>query len=225
MERILVIEDDGAVRRVLKRLFESEGYSVQLTADGISGLEAFRKNPPSALILDLRLPGIAGQEVCREITRIAPRLPILVLSADTEVLDKVLLLEMGASDYLTKPFSPRELLARVRAAWRTSAPLHVPDIFVFDDVTVNFSKREAIHSGISVLLTEKECETLKFMIQNAERVISREELLNKVWCYESHLHTRTVDQHILHLRTKLEKDPSRPVHFRTIRRAGYKFVP
>src|SRR3989442_7398719 len=127
---------------------------------------------------------------------------------------------MGAYGYVTKPFSPRELLARIRAALRRPAPTDVVDVFVFDDVTVNFSKREVTHSGDSVLLAVKEFETLKFMIRNAERVISRDELLNEVWGYKSYPRTRTVDQHILMLRHKLEKDPSRPVHFLTVHCAG-----
>lgn len=119
-ERILVIEDDRAVQRALKRLFECEGYSVDVAKDGSTGLETFRKMRPSAVVLDLRLPGTSGQEVCREITQIARGLPIVILSAKSEVADKVLLLEIGAHDYVTKPFSPRELLARVRAALRRS---------------------------------------------------------------------------------------------------------
>src|SRR2546422_6888467 len=125
-ERILVIEDDRAVQKALKRLFECEGYSVDVATDGSAGLDIFRKMPPSALVLDLRLPGISGQEVCREITQIAPGLPIVILSARSDLADKVLLLEIGcAHDYVTKPFSPRELLARVRAALRRSARVDV----------------------------------------------------------------------------------------------------
>ncbi len=148
-ERILVIEDDRAVQKALKRLFECEGYSVDVATDGSAGLEMFRKMQPSALVLDLRLPGMSGQDVCQEITQIAPDLPIVILSARSDVADKVLLLETGAHDYVTKPFSPRELLARVRAALRRSARVDVGDVFVFADVAVNFAKMEVmrgIHS-------------------------------------------------------------------------------
>jgi len=186
MERILVIEDDRAVQKALRRLFECEGYSVDVATDGSTGLEIFRKTPPSALVLDLRLPGTSGQEVCREITQIAPGLPIVVLSAKSEVADKVLLLEIGAHDYVTKPFSPRELLARVRAALRRSARVDVGDVFVFADVAVNFAKMEVMRGSESISLTTQEFKTLKFMVQNPERVISREELLNQVWGYQNY---------------------------------------
>ena len=224
-ERILVIEDDRAVQKALKRLFECEGYSVDVATDGSAGLEIFRKMPPSAVVLDLRLPGTSGQEVCREITQIAPGLPIVILSATSEVVAKILLLEIGAHDYVTKPFSPRELLARVRAALRRSTRVDLGDVFVFADVVVNFAKMEVMRGSESISLTTQEFKTLRFMIQNSERVISREELLNQAWGYQNYPSTRTVDNHILKLRQKLEGDPSNPVHFRTFHGAGYKFVP
>jgi DNA-binding response OmpR family regulator len=222
--RILAIEDDSATQRALKRLFESEGYDVDLAKDGASGLELFRKSRPSAIVLDLRLPDISGQDVCQQIARAAPGLPVIVLSATADVADKVLLLEMGARDYVTKPFSPRELLARVRTALR-SAQADSEDIFCFDDVTVNFPNAEVMRGGRSIGFTAKEFKALKFMIKNAGRVISRHELLNEVWGYHDYPHTRTVDTHILSLRNKLERDPSNPIHFRTLSRVGYKFVP
>jgi DNA-binding response OmpR family regulator len=135
--RILVIEDDSATQRALKRLFESEGYDVDLAKDGTSGLELFRKRVPSAIVLDLRLPDMSGQDVCRQITRVAPDLPVIVLSATADVAEKIVLLEIGARDYVTKPFSPRELLARVRTALRT-AQADLANVYFFDDVTVNF---------------------------------------------------------------------------------------
>lgn len=221
--RILAIEDDSATQRALKRLFESEGYDVDLAKDGTLGLELFHKRRPSAIVLDLRLPDISGQDVCRQITRVAPGLPVIVLSATADVADKVVLLEMGARDYVTKPFSPRELLARVRAALR-SAQADLANVFCFDDITVNFPNAEVMRGGRSLGLTAKEFRTLKFMIQNAGRVISRRELLKEVWGYHDYPHTRTVDTHILSLRNKLERDPSNPIHFRTLSRVGYKFV-
>jgi DNA-binding response OmpR family regulator len=224
MQQILVIEDDGALQRVLKRLFEPEGYAVELADDGTSGLECFRKAVPSAIVLDLRLPDISGQEVCKRIAQAALSMPIVVLSASADEVDKVLLLEMGARDYVTKPFSPRELFARVRAAIR-SAHDRFGNVFRFGDVTVKFREVEVTRGGSSVLLPAKEFETLKFLIRNAERVISRDELLSAVWGYQNYPETRTVDNHILRLRQKLETDPAHPVHFRTIPRVGYKFVP
>jgi DNA-binding response OmpR family regulator len=141
------------------------------------------------------------------------------------VVDKVLLLEGGADDYVTKPFSPRELLARVRAAMRRSRPTDSADLFLFDDVTVSFSKMEVTRNGESVAFTAQEFKTLMFMLQNAERVLSREELLSKVWGYQNYPTTRTVDNHILKLRQKLEKEPSSPAHFLTVHSTGYKFAP
>jgi DNA-binding response OmpR family regulator len=179
---------------------------------------------PSAIVLDLRLPDISGQEVCKRIAQAAPSMPIVVLSASADEVDKVLLLEMGARDYVTKPFSPRELFARVRAAIR-SAHDRFGNVFRFGDVTVKFREVEVTRGGSSVLLPAKEFETLKFLIRNAERVISRDELLSAVWGYQNYPETRTVDNHILRLRQKLETDPAHPVHFRTIPRVGYKFVP
>ncbi len=225
MERILVVEDDRAVQKALKRLFEAEGFTVEISADGKSALEAYRAAAPAAVVLDLRLPALSGRDVCLEIKRQAPLLPVIVLSAASDVSDKVLLLELGADDYVTKPFSPRELLARVRAALRRTARTGTADVIAFDGISADFNKMEVIRDGQTVGLTAQEFKTLKFMAQNAERVISRDELLNEVWGYQNYPSTRTVDNHILKLRQKLEKDPSNPVHFRTVHGMGYKFVP
>jgi DNA-binding response OmpR family regulator len=224
-ERILVIEDDRAVQKALKRLFETEGFVVDIAGNGADGLEMFRAAAPSVLVLDLSLPGTPGQDVCREISQVAPSLPIIILSAKTEVMDKVLLLELGAHDYVTKPFSPRELLARVRTAMRRSSRTMLTETFSFGDVKVDFTKMELWRNGNPVQLTSQEFKVLKFMIQNAERVLSREELLNHVWGYQNYPSTRTVDNHILRLRQKIEKDPTSPLHFRTVHSSGYKFVP
>src|SRR6202142_1664065 len=225
-ERILVIEDDRAVQKALKRLFEAEGFAVDIAGNGAEGLERFRAAAPAVLVLDLSLPGTPGQDICREISQANPTLPIIILSARTEVMDKVLLLELGAHDYVTKPFSPRELLARVRTAMRRRAvPAPVTETFSFGDVKVDFTKMELRRDGTLVPMTSQEFKVLKFMIQNAERVLTREELLNQVWGYRNYPSTRTVDNHILRLRQKLEKDSANPQHFRTVHRPGYKFVP
>lgn len=224
MERILVVEDDHAVQRALKRLFESEGFAVEISSDGKAAIEAFHKTVPSAIVLDLRLPQMSGRDVCREIKQQAPALPIIVLSATTDVSDKVLLLELGADDYVTKPFSPRELLARVRAALRRAVRKDAGDVISFDGISADFTKMEVTRDGESVVLTAQEFKTLKFLIQNAERVITRDELLNEVWGYQNYPSTRTVDNHILKLRQKLERDPANPTHFRTVHGMGYKFV-
>jgi len=224
MDRILVVEDDRAVQKAVKRLFEAEGYSVQIASDGNAALEAFQMVAPSAVVLDLRLPGVSGREVCREFKQHSPAVPIIVLSATSDVSDKVLLLELGADDYVTKPFSPRELLARVRAALRRTTRPSVTEKFSFDDVSIDFTKMEVVRDGKAVALTAQEFKTLKFMVHNVERVITRDELLNEVWGYHNYPSTRTVDNHILKLRQKLERDPANPVHFRTVHGVGYKFV-
>jgi len=224
-ERILVVEDDHAVQKALKRLFETEGFAVEIAPDGKSAVEAFRRNTPSAIVLDLRLPLMSGRDVCREIKQLAPTVPILVLSATTDVSDKVLLLELGADDYVTKPFSPRELLARVRAALRRAVRKEgAAEVAGFDGITVDFTKMEVTRDGEPIVMTAQEFKTLKFLVQNPERVISRDELLNEVWGYQNYPSTRTVDNHILKLRQKLERDPGNPVHFRTVHGMGYKFV-
>jgi two-component system, OmpR family, alkaline phosphatase synthesis response regulator PhoP len=224
VERILVVEDDHAVQKALRRLFETEGFQTEIAGDGQAAVESFRKAPPSVVVLDLRLPLMSGRDVCREIKQQAPALPIIVLSAASDVSDKVLLLELGADDYVTKPFSPRELLARVRAALRRTAKQPSPDAVTFDGISVDFLKMEVTRDGEPVILTAQEFKTLKFLVQNADRVISRDELLNEVWGYHNYPTTRTVDNHILKLRQKLERDPANPTHFRTVHGMGYKFV-
>jgi DNA-binding response OmpR family regulator len=224
MERILVVEDDRAVQKALKRLFESEGFAVEISSDGKSAVEAFRSTAPAAIVLDLRLPMMSGRDVCREIKAQSPTMPIIVLSAASDVSDKVLLLELGADDYVTKPFSPRELLARVRAALRRTTRNGATEVVTFDGISVDFTKMEVARDGQVIGLTAQEFKTLKFLVQNAERVISRDELLNEVWGYQNYPSTRTVDNHILKLRQKLERDPANPVHFRTVHGIGYKFV-
>jgi DNA-binding response OmpR family regulator len=223
-ERILVVEDDRAVQRALKRMFEAEGYSVHVASDGNAAVNFLRQGPPSAVVLDLRLPGLSGREICRIFKAQAPSVPIIVLSAASDVSDKVLLLELGADDYVTKPFSPRELLARMRAALRRTVRTNQSENFSFSDVFIDFARMEIVRAGKNISLTAQEFKTLKFMVQNAERVITRDELLNEVWGYHNYPSTRTVDNHILKLRQKLEKDPANPIHFRTVHGVGYKFV-
>ena len=225
MERILIVEDDRAVQRALRRLFESEGYLPELSNNGQSGLDAFRSSPPSAVVLDLRLPELPGSEVCRTIKKEAPAVPVIILSAKADVADKVLLLEIGADDYVTKPFSPRELLARVRAAIRRSSGTEAGNLLVFGRNTVDFAKMELTRDGKPLPATAQEFKLLKFFATHPRRVFSRAELLNEVWGYRNYPSTRTVDNHIWKLRLKLEDDPASPAHFQTVHGAGYKFVP
>src|SRR5208282_6828495 len=163
--RILVVEDDPAVQKALRRLFETEGYTVETQADGRAALDSFQSLVPAAVVLDLRLPKVSGRDVCKEIKALAPTLPIVVLSAASDVSDKVLLLELGADDYVTKPFSPRELLARVRAALRHTSRRPTVSLVSFDDITIDFKKMEVQRSGKVVILTAQEFKTLKFLVE------------------------------------------------------------
>jgi DNA-binding response OmpR family regulator len=225
MDRILVVEDDLKVQRALQRLFEPEGFTVELASDGQAGVEAFQADPPKLVVLDLNLPKMVGRDVCQEMKRLNAPVPIIILSAASDVVDKVLLLELGADDYVTKPFSPRELLARVRVVLRRGARGTPSGSFSFQEVAVNFEKMEVTRSGGPIQLTAQEFKILKYMIENSEKVLTREQLLNEVWGYQNYPTTRTVDNHILNLRQKLEADPSNPVHFRTVHGVGYKFIP
>ena len=236
MDTVLVVEDSRPMQRTLQRLFESDSLHVQIAGDGPTGLELFRKQPPCAVVLDLKLPGITGKELCREFKTIAASVPIVVLSANTDVEDKVLLLELGADDYVTKPFSPKELLARVRRAMRrTSAAQPAPaplaakavshQVLTFGDARIDFTSMEASRAGSAVTLTTQEFKLLKYLAESPGRVISREELLNEVWGYQNYPSTRTVDNHILRLRQKLESDPASPRFLITLHGAGYKFIP
>lgn len=225
MSSILVIEDDPGIQRVLQRLFTAEHYDVKTAAEGKQAWEAFAGSSPDAVILDLMLPGMSGRELCRSIKESSPETPVVVLSAIADVADKVLLLELGADDYVTKPFSPRELLARVQAAIRRARRARVRPTAAFGDVEVDFARMQATRKGAPVVLTAHEFKLLRFFVENAERVLTREELLNEVWGYNSYPSTRTVDNQILKLRQKLELNPAEPVHFCTVHGAGYRFVP
>jgi DNA-binding response OmpR family regulator len=226
MEKILIVEDDRAVQRALKRVFQSEDYDVRVASDGASALGTFRSFVPDLVVLDLRLPGMPGRDICRAMKKESSGVSIIILSAKTDVAEKVLLLELGADDYVTKPFSPRELVARVRAVSRRSAiPATTADRYSFGEVSVDFERMQITRAGQPVSLTAQEFKVLKFFLQNPERVLARAELLNEVWGYHSYPSTRTVDNHLWKLRQKLEADPENPAHFLTVHAAGYRFVP
>jgi DNA-binding response OmpR family regulator len=225
MGRILVIGDDDALRKVLWRLFSSEGYEVDIASDAVRGLERLRQRTPAAVVLDLARSGSSGCDLCKKIANLVPGLPLVILSGSSDVEDKVLLLEMGADDYVTVPFSPRELVARLRALIRRASRVGPEGVYVFADVIVDFFRTEITRAGEKIIVTPKEFKTLEFLTKNPQRVISRDELLDKVWGYESYPCTRTVDNHMLRLRQKLEIDPSHPSHFLTVHRLGYKFMP
>ncbi len=177
---------------------------------------AARALKPAGVVLDLMLPNMSGLEVCKAIKSWSASTPVVVLSAVSEVADKVLLLEMGADDYVTKPFSPRELMARVQAAIRRTQKPTKNTRVAFGNITADFSGMEVFKDGSLIVLTAHEIKLLQYFVEHAERVITREELLNDVWNYTSYPTTRTVDNHIMKLRQKLEADPARPVYFRTI---------
>jgi DNA-binding response OmpR family regulator len=238
METILVVEDSRPLQRTLQRLFEADSLNVKIAWDGPTGLESFREQSPNAVVLDLKLPGMSGRELCRAFKSIAASVPIVVLSANSEVQEKILLLELGADDYVTKPFSPRELLARVRRAMRRSGAKVLPvagvtgvtpktvshEVIDFGDARVDFTSMEATRAGKPVTLTAQEFKLLKFFASSSGCVLSRDELLNEVWGYQNYPSTRTVDNHVLRLRQRLEPDPANPCFLLTIRGAGYKFV-
>lgn len=222
---ILVVEDDPRMQKVLKRIFAEQSYCIDVAGDGKTGLDLFRSHHPVAVVLDLILPQISGGELCQTMKSLSPDTPVIVLSAVTEVVDKVLLLELGADDYVTKPFSPRELLARVQGAIRRRKRATQSAIYRFAECEINFERMTATRSGIPVVLTSHEFKLLRFFTEHPERVLSREVLLNEVWGYNSYPTTRTVDNQILKLRQKLEPDPANPTHLLTIYGAGYKFIP
>lgn len=224
MKKILVIEDDARIQKVLHRLFTTEGFELSSASDGNAGLANFQRESPDAVVLDLMLPGMSGRELCKTIKSSVPDVPVLILSAVTEVADKVLLLELGADDYMTKPFSPRELLARVQAALRRAKKTRTGRTLSFGDTEVDFLKMQVSRKGQVVPMSAHEFKVLRFFLENAERVLSREELLNDVWGYACYPSTRTVDNQIMKLRQKLEADPANPHHFRTVHGIGYKFV-
>src|SRR5665213_3845169 len=224
MSTILVVEDDPRIQKALHRQFSTEGYTVHVSGDGAEGLAACKAVRPSAVVLDLMLPGMTGRDVCKGIKSWSPNTPVVVLSAVSEVADKVLLLELGADDYVTKPFSPRELTARVQAAIRRQRKPPAQKVYRFGDCEVDFSKMTIQRGGNPVVITAHEFKLLRFFTENAERVLSRDVLLNEVWGYNFYPTTRTVDNQILKLRQKLEPDPANPRHLLTIYGAGYKFV-
>ncbi|MGH9595475.1 MAG: response regulator transcription factor [Edaphobacter sp.] len=221
---ILVIEDDPRMQKVLRRSFASEHYTVAVAGDGQTGLDLFRTERPVAVILDLILPGISGRDLCQTFKNLSSGTPVIVLSAISEVVDKVLLLELGADDYVTKPYSPRELMARVQAAIRRQRKPADSTFFRFGNCEIDFKSMTARTDGIPVVLTAHEFKLLKFFTENVDRVLTRELLLNEVWGYNAYPTTRTVDNQILKLRQKLEPDPANPKHLLTIYGAGYKFV-
>jgi DNA-binding response OmpR family regulator len=226
MSRILVIEDDVAILRGLKDNLMAESYEVRTAEDGAEGYRLAREQDPDLIILDLMLPTLSGYEICRKLRDEGDSVLILMLTARGEEADRILGLDMGADDYVTKPFSVRELKARVRALLRRSeAQGAPPDTLSFGDVVVDFPQYDAHKGGNPVEMTPKEFGVLRYLATRAGEVVSRYELLEKVWGYGKFPSTRTVDNHLAALRAKLENDPAEPRYLQTVHRVGYKFVP
>jgi len=226
---VLLVEDDRTLVDVLKYNLVKEGYTVAMALDGERALELARREKPDLIILDIMLPKIDGIEVCR-ILRRDMTVPILMLTARSEEIDKVLGLGIGADDYVTKPFGMRELLARVRAMLRRAeivqlqaAPDTTTTSIKVGDFEIDLERHLVFHRGSPVEMTHREFDLLAFLVQNRGRVFSRDHLLEKVWGYDYAGGTRTVDVHIRWLRQKLEADPSHPEHLVTVRGVGYKF--
>jgi DNA-binding response OmpR family regulator len=225
MKRILIIEDDKVLVRGLSDALKRENFEVLSSGDGTIGYDMAKKEKPDLIILDIILPGMNGLEVCKKLRTEQSPLPILMLTSKKEELDKVLGLELGADDYLTKPFGMRELIARVRALLRRQSKVFADlDECFFEDVYVDFRKQEAKKGKKALEMSAKEYELLKYFAQREGEVVSRAQLLDDVWGYEVTPTTRTVDNYVLSLRKKIEANPSKPKHLLTIHTAGYKFV-
>jgi two-component system alkaline phosphatase synthesis response regulator PhoP len=222
--RILIVEDEPDLLRGLELNIKADGFAVTTARRGDDGLEQALRERPDLVLLDVMLPGMSGFDVCRELRRQAFDAPIIMLTARADELDRVIGLEIGADDYVTKPFGIRELLARIRVRLRRRAPTTDESILCFSEVEVNFDKHEATRGGTRVELTGKEFDVLRLLARNRGRIVTRERLLEEVWGYEHYPTTRTVDNHILRLRQKLEADPSHPRHILSVYGEGYKFV-
>lgn len=225
MYHILIVEDEEKMRLGLKDNLEFEGYRVSMAATGPSGLEKLRNEHFDLVLLDLMLPGLSGFDVCRQARQNGFIHPILILTAKGEEIDKVMGLELGADDYITKPFSLRELLSRIKANLRRVESLpRLQERVVIGDLTVQFSSYEAWYKDRTVTLTHKEFEVLKYLWLHKNSNVTREELLLKIWGMDDSITTRTVDNFILHLRQKIEPRPSHPRHILTIHGIGYKLI-
>src|SRR5215469_7666427 len=224
--RLLVVEDAEDLAIVLRDRFRREGCSVDTVRDGESALHAAEQNRHDLILLDVKLPGISGFDVCRRLRQRTAITPILMLTARSETVDKIVGLRLGADDYVTKPFDMGELVARVEALLRrTSHGCRVPDTHLtFDDVEVDLPGAEVRRGGVRLDLTAREFLLLRHLIENRGVVQSRDALLKAVWNYDAGLSTRTLDVHIAWLRQKLEAEPSRPRHIVTVRGLGYKFI-
>jgi len=223
--KILVVEDEPNMVAGLRDNFEFEGYEVITASDGIEGLQRALEESPDVVILDVMMPRMSGLEVCKQLRAKRASIPIIMLTARGQEVDKVVGLELGADDYVTKPFSIRELLARVKAILRRTAVVpKQQDQHSFGDVEVDLRRHRVLRSGKALDISSKEFELLKYFICHSGETLSRDRLLEDVWGYENYPTTRTVDTHLVRLRQKLEPEPEQPQYFLTVHGTGYRFV-
>jgi two-component system alkaline phosphatase synthesis response regulator PhoP len=224
-KKILVVDDEEHIQELIKFNLEKNGFKVITADNGRDAFQLAKDQQPDLVFLDLMLPGMDGLEVCKEIRKepSISSMPIIMITAKGEELDKILGLELGADDYITKPFSVRELIARAKAILIRTTVKYEENNFKFGDITIDFQKHEVKKQGEKIELTLKEFELLEILIKNKGRVMTRDFLLDKIWGYEYVGETRTVDVHVRHLRQKIEKDDKNPLYIQTIRGIGYKF--
>lgn len=226
MKKILIIEDEADLIKGLKINLTDEGYDVDWAVNGVEGLRKALEDKADLILLDIMIPGMDGLEVCRRLRQKNIKTPIIMLTAKGGEIDKVVGLEMGADDYLTKPFSIRELLARIKARLRNTEKIEIrmPESYTFGEIVIDFAQFKIICKGLQMELTALETEILKYFVRHPREVISRDALLDKVWGYETFPTTRTIDNHILKIRKKIEEEPSRPKYILSVYGGGYRFM-
>ncbi|MDZ4711225.1 MAG: response regulator transcription factor [bacterium] len=223
--KLLLIEDDPAIQKGIKEMLEIENYDIIISSDGNAGFDLALQKTADLILLDINLPGMSGLEICKNLRMKNISTPIIMLTARSEEADKVLGLELGADDYVTKPFGVKELIARIKAVMRRKHSIEEDfSTYSFSDVKIDFKKMETTKGETKIKLSLKEYELLKYFIKNTGDVISRNTLLDEIWGYEVFPTTRTVDNYILMLRKKIETNPSTPKHLLTMHSSGYKFV-
>jgi len=226
MKKILIIEDEQDLIKGLKLNLSDEGFDVDWAVNGVEGLRKAVEEAPDLIILDIMLPELNGLEVCRKLRQKNINIPVIMLTAKGEEIDKVVGLELGADDYITKPFSIRELLARIKARLRNAERevKPVPELYSFGDIEIDFARFKIRRNGKELDLTSLEMDILRYFIIHRGEVVSRNDLLDKIWGYESYPTTRTIDNHILKLRKKIEEDPSHPRYIISVYGGGYRFI-
>ncbi|MEK7718149.1 MAG: response regulator transcription factor [Bacteroidota bacterium] len=225
-KKILIIEDETDLIKGLKINLTDEGYDVDWAVNGVEGLRKALDNAPDLILLDIMIPEMDGLEVCRRLRQKNSSIPVIMLTAKGGEIDKVVGLEIGADDYMTKPFSIRELLARIKARLRNTEQIENKPInsYTFGDITIDFARFKAIRKGLELELTALETEILRYFTQHRQEVITRDALLDKIWGYDTFPTTRTIDNHILKIRKKIEEEPSRPQYILSVYGGGYRFM-